>query len=124
MKIKRDAFLYLDGDDNRFAQCGTCVTGYEHCRIMGNVKVSAQNGSCGFYIRGKSVLTLPIANLTKSQTGYVERQVRCENCKFFRPAISECHLYYLLNKKMPDIFDLDLHVKKHGCCNAQESKNE
>lgn len=119
VKIKRDAFLYLDGSDARFAQCGTCVTGYSTCKIMDNIRVSAEFGSCGFYMRGKAVLTLAIAKLTKQQTGYVERRVRCENCKFFYHSISSCHLFYMLNKWKPEVFDLDTKVEKHGCCNAQ-----
>lgn len=122
MKIKRDAFLYLDGTDSRFAQCGTCVTGYNTCKIMGNTRVSVEYGSCGFYIRGRAVLTLAIANLTKTQTGYVERRVRCENCKFFNYPRSGCRLFASLNKTDPEIWDLDDRVSPHGCCNAQTAK--
>lgn len=121
MKVKRDAFLYLDGDDSRFAQCGTCVTGRSTCKIMGNTPVSAEFGSCGFYIRGKVTLSLAIAHLTKQQTGYVERRVRCENCKFFRTE-GRCHLFYRLNRLAPEMFDLDEKVKPKGCCNAQSPR--
>lgn len=127
MKIKRDAFLYLDGSHGSFAQCGTCVTGKATCKIMDNVRVSAEYGSCGFYIEGRAVLTLAIAKLTKEQTGYVERRVRCENCKYFRHRagrtdVGKCHLYWMLNTSRPHEFDLDEDVKRLGCCNAQTPK--
>ena len=120
MKVKRDAFLYLEGDDSRFAQCGTCVTGRSTCKIMGNTPVSAEFGSCGFYIRGKVTLSVAIAHLTKQQTGYVERRVRCEHCKFVRAEAGrwKCHLFYTLTQKLPEMFDLDENVSKYGCCNA------
>lgn len=121
MKIKRDAFLYLDGTDSRFAQCGTCVLGYSHCRIMGNKAVSAENGSCCLYMRGRSVLTMAIANLTKAQVGYVERQVRCRNCKWFISP-NRCGLYAKLNRSDPDTWDLDDKVIPLGCCNAQSPR--
>jgi len=118
MKIKRDAFLYLDGDDSRFAQCGACVFGYTHCRLMDNHAVSAEFGSCGYYIEGKSVLHLAVAKLTARQVGYVERRVRCENCRFYS-STGKCQLFKHLNDVLPQFFSLDEKVERHGCCNAQ-----
>lgn len=116
MKIKRDAFLYLDGANEEFAQCRTCVFGNDTCSIMNDVAVSPEDGSCCFYIKGRRIEST-IASLTKKQTGYVERQVRCENCKFF--SAGECMLFHKLNGIFPEIFDLDEKIERYGCCNAQ-----
>jgi hypothetical protein len=117
-KIDRSAFLYLDGAEKAFAQCGTCAFGRERCAVMGRRKVSAKTGSCGFYIKGAPVNKL-ISELTPEQTGYVERQVRCENCRYFD---NGCDLYRDLNSKFPDKFAMDPNVHKLGCCNANEPK--
>ena len=119
-RITRDAFLYLDGHSDDFAQCGTCVFGHDHCAIMGGGKVSAKRGSCGYYILAGTAHTVghPIAHLTREQTGYVERRVRCENCQYYSNT-STCRLFERLNKRFPDIFDLDPQVRMQGCCNAQ-----
>jgi hypothetical protein len=90
MKITRSAFLYLEGDDRMFAQCGTCVFGKSRCAIMGNAKVSAARGSCNFYINGPPTSARDLANLTAEQAGYVERLVRCEHCRFY--GASHCGL--------------------------------
>lgn len=122
MKIKRDAFLYLDSKDPRFAQCGTCIFGPSACSIMSGISVDAKTGSCGFYIGGSRRIHERLASLTKRQTGYVERQVRCENCKFSAPGRygnHTCLLYRTLNKDHPGLFDLDEEIESLGCCNAQ-----
>lgn len=117
-KIDRSAFLYLDGTTTDFAQCGSCIFGPGRCAIMGDTKVDPKNGSCGFYINGPSQFKKPIATLTKEQTGYVEAQVRCENCDHFDKI---CLLYQLLNN-FKGMFDLDEKVKPRGCCNAWSDK--
>lgn len=120
MKIKRDAFLYLDGGDNRFAQCGTCIFGKSKCALAGGHDVNPTIGSCGFYVRGPAVpRTKPFARMAPEQMGYVERKVRCENCQHFDRPNQDCELYELLNKQFPDLFDLEEGVHPHGCCNAQ-----
>lgn len=117
MKIQRSTFLYLEGDNAHFAQCGTCAFGKTRCVIMGNARVSAAIGSCNFYIRGAPIAQA-IANLTREETGYVERAVRCANCKFFGQG--HCGLYRQLNRDLPALFDLDEKVHRNGCCNANE----
>jgi len=116
MRITRSTFLYLEGTNATFAQCGSCVFGKTRCAIMGDAKVSAAIGSCNFYIKGVPISERPIANLTADQAGYVERRVRCENCKFFGQG--HCGLYRQLNKELPELFNLAEKVSRYGCCNA------
>ena len=116
MKIKRDAFLYMEGDDSDFAQCGTCAFGRDECAVMGGDEVSARNGSCGLYAEGPE-LDYVVADLTQEDVGYVERQVRCENCKFSRG--TTCNLFVTLNQTLPHLFALDVKIKPTACCNAQ-----
>lgn len=117
MKITRSAFGYLEGDDARFAQCGSCAFGKDTCAVMSDEKVSPSIGSCIFYIKGAPVRERNIAALSRQQTGYVERQVRCENCRFFGQG--HCGLYRVLNKSQGAVFDLEEKVDRHACCNAQ-----
>jgi hypothetical protein len=120
MKIKRDAFLYLEGAGDTFAQCGSCIFGYTHCAIMNGRKVSARDGSCGFYIKGHPIAQEVIAQLTSEQAGYVERPVRCENCRFYGQG--HCSLYRILNQRHAALFDLEEKVEAKGCCNANEER--
>jgi|GEM_PF-5260616 hypothetical protein len=122
MKITRSAFLYLEGRDDTFAQCGSCAFGKDRCAIMGNAEVSAHDGSCNFHIKGTPTRDRNIASLTRKQTGYVERQVRCQNCKFKPDATPRCRLYAELNRKLPEIFELDERISPYGCCNSQEPR--
>jgi hypothetical protein len=72
--------------------------------------------SCGLYVPGKPV-NFPVKKyVTPQESGLVDRQVRCENCKF---GGEECGLYKMLNKKMPEVFDLDTKIESKACCNAQ-----
>jgi len=115
-KITRSTFLFLRGGAADFAQCGSCIFGKNFCAIMGGAKVSAKDGSCNFYIQGSPIYERDIASLTRSQAGYVERQVRCENCKYFERR--RCGWYHELNAKFPDEIDLDERVEPADCCNA------
>jgi len=117
MKITRSSFLYLEGSDPSFAQCGSCVFGYVRCAVMSNGKVSPIKGSCGYYEKGAPTKDRDIARLTREETGYVERPVRCENCRFYGQG--HCGLYRMLNKAFPELFDLDEKVGRYACCNAQ-----
>jgi hypothetical protein len=120
MKITRQAFLYLEGQNATFAQCGSCAFGWQKCAIMGDAKVSAPKGSCNFYIKGAPTPDRKIASLTREATGYVERPVRCENCRFYGQG--QCGLYRNLNKSMGAVFELEEKVDRHGCCNANEER--
>jgi hypothetical protein len=88
--------------------------------------------SCGVYLPwpGGKVEELVVKNhakelakglegsVTPEESGLVERKVRCENCEFHEPEEGKCHLYELLNKLMPDYWNLDENVNPQGCCNA------
>lgn len=124
MKLDRSAFLYMDpkGTLGRFAQCGSCrdwVSGDRRCVIHGPKVTVPASASCGLYVYGQPQLagtrTRPI--VTPEESGLVDREVRCENCKWFD---SVCNLFGILNKAKPEIFDLDPVVDPHGCCNAQQ----
>jgi hypothetical protein len=121
-KIKRDAFIYLDpkGETVNFAQCSTCRlwTG-TGCLLLGKTKVTGDM-SCSFYVSGEPQRNLSgkeEALLTPKEAGLVTRKVRCENCRSFDGG--QCMLFNTLNKKLPDIFDLEESVSSNACCNAQ-----
>jgi hypothetical protein len=125
VKITRDAFLYLAprfAPKTRFAQCSTCrdwVTGDRRCVIHGS-KITVPGGaSCGLYVWGiaNPKGTETRARVTPEESGLINREVRCENCKFFGD--DECGLYRILNDRLGEYFDLDVKVDAHGCCNAQ-----
>ncbi len=124
-KITRDAFIYLDPKSEavNFAQCSTCRlwTG-TGCLILGKTKVTGTM-SCNYYVKGepqKDKAGKEESLLTSEEAGLVNRKVRCENCRSFNKG--QCMLYNALNKKLPDIFDLDESVSSNACCNAQKPK--
>lgn len=126
MKIKRDAFLYLDpkAPKNTFAQCASCMmfTG-ETCTIHGGDVPITGDMSCGFYVHGKPMpdeLGHEMKSVTPKESGLVKEKVRCENCQSFEARESECELFDELNEN--ELFDLDKKVKPKGCCNAFISK--
>lgn len=103
------------------------------CIIHGSKVAVGPNYSCGLYcvwpkgspnpevIRDHAyelVGNLP-GSVTPEQSGLVERQVRCENCVFYRSTEGQCGLYDTLNRSLPGMFELNSKVDKHGCCNAQ-----
>jgi len=129
-KIKRDAFLYQDpkGDPDKFAQCESCVafTG-KSCAVFPKGNTVSPGGSCGVYRHGKGdpdMLGKETGQFSKTQAGYVERQVRCENCAYFHDEKTHCELFEKLNKQWPHIFDLDKDVNPKGCCDAQTARGE
>ena len=124
-KINEAAFLYLDPKEpkEKFAQCAACMmfTG-STCTIHGkDVKITGKM-SCGLYVHGKPMPEEKgheMKSVTPKESGLVDRQVRCENCKFYHdPNI--CDLFGRLNKE--GSFDLNTKVNQYGCCNAQEPK--
>jgi hypothetical protein len=63
--------------------------------------------------------------VTPKESGYVNRKVQCHRCRFAaNEEVTECGLYDELNKSFPAIFALKTKIKPHGCCNAQEPKDE
>src|SRR5581483_1723960 len=97
-KIKRDAFLYLaparGGDE--FAQCETCHLyngGKKLCSLMGDTKVLPSD-SCGFYVPGEPSDDIEVfALVSPAEAGLVHREVRCENCEYFKSDKGRCGLY-------------------------------
>ncbi len=123
-KIKRDAFLYMSGKDKEFGQCGTCWqfnAEKERCAILGPDFKVADDDSCCLFVKGDYPKDLKlVARITPKNAGFVERRVRCENCKY--GGSGNCKLYEMLNEKFPDIFDLDTKIEPRACCNAQTAR--
>jgi len=128
-KLTRDAFLYMAprfAPKTRFAQCSTCrdwVMGDRRCVIHGPKVTVPGTASCGLYVWGvpHPAGTETKFRVTPEESGLVNREVRCENCTWVEGDMDRCGLYRLLNQRMPGVFDLDTHIEKHGCCNAQQS---
>lgn len=122
-KIGREAFIYLSGDVDDYAQCSSCWmfnAEKERCSILGPDFEVLASATCCFYVHGEPDSSLPLVErVTPEEAGYVNREVRCENCKY---GGKECQLYIMLNKKLPDVFDLDTKIEPRACCNAQTAK--
>jgi hypothetical protein len=128
-KAERSVFLYMDPASRRAdEQCGTCffwITD-DRCYIHRPKDKITASMSCCYYLygapmRGRAVIR-PHSLTTPEQSGLVDREVRCENCKWGGPGVHQCGLFTLLNKKLPDVFDLDTAIDTKGCCNAQEPR--
>lgn len=127
-KIDRSAFIYLKpkGDKDQFAQCATCIAfmpGKERCAWFGkNDKVIAE-ASCALYVHGKPNNDQEIiGSVTPEEAGYVEAQVRCENCTHVKGDI--CLLFQKLNQELPELFELDSKIEDKACCNAWQKYEE
>jgi len=122
-KVKRDAFLYIDGKGADTGQCSSCklwVKGADVCIIHGMHVTIKGTASCGLYVPGKPVNAgLAQALVTPEESGLVERKVRCQNCRFAWSGATVCGLFQSLSERMPEIFDLDTKIEPQGCCNAQ-----
>jgi hypothetical protein len=122
--IGRWAFLYLEPltpeQSGDFAQCSSCslfLPGKKRCAVFGPDDVVKANASCGLYISGKPKDDQRItSSITPVEAGYVEGQVRCENCSWYKDGT--CDLYAQLDQAMPDTFRLGSTVSPKGCCNA------
>jgi len=123
--INRSAFLYLPptGDKASFAQCGSCgmfIPDKNRCWLFGPKDRVVANASCGMYIQGEpSSDQEPQSKVAPQDAGYNLGQVRCENCRWLSG--KKCALFEMLNRQMPEIFDLDEKVDEYGCCNAWQS---
>lgn len=126
-KITRDAFLYMEPEDDnpQFAQCDVCRFVVRQkdglfCALMG-LKEVKKYGSCALFVDGPAVREM-LADLDPKVIGYVEKQVRCENCKFGGGSL--CELYVGLNamSRVPGLgcnsFHLNPKIHPQGCCNA------
>ncbi len=125
-RISRDAFLYLEPkrDAADFAQCSSCrlrianPTGKLGCAVMAGRQVKPE-GTCALYIEGGGTQRT-LADYSRAELGYTERQVRCENCLY--GGKDECGLYVRLNEVMPEAFDLNTKIKPTACCNANRPR--
>ena len=124
-KIDRSAFLYLSPPAGLkdHAQCSSCqfwLPGKKRCGLFDNKFEVIANASCGLYVQGKPDDDQPIQNVvTPAEAGYVEGQVRCENCKWIEG--KTCTLFDKINKLAPKIFKMDVKVENRGCCNAWQA---
>lgn len=128
-KLDRSAFIYLEQikPTAQFAQCVTCslfLPGRERCAIFGKDDVVKANASCGMYIQGSPSDDQEIRGVVApEEAGYVEEQVRCENCIWFNVEPSTCGLFEDLNRAMPDAWDLEEKVLAKACCNGWQRRS-
>ncbi len=150
-KITRDAFLYLppkEGAEEDFAQCGACRMFVPdrllpdgeggRCIIHGSKVEIDEDDSCGFMVPWPTPDGSPVehvmedhaaelekdipGSVTPEQSGLVSRRVQCHRCKFEKDNVTRCGLYEIINKALPELFNLDVDIEEHACCNAQEQK--
>ena len=125
-KLGADAFLYLNPEqgENEFAQCSTCrdwITGDNLCYIHGNHVAVTGSMSCGFYVFGEPLPegSAAFTMVSPTESGLVDREVRCENCNYGGKESYHCALFAMLNDHLPEVFDIDEAIDPKGCCNAQ-----
>jgi hypothetical protein len=121
----QSVFLYL-GPEHGDKQCGSCMMWVrsDRCTIHGKVRVTASM-SCGYYLNGApSAKAVNEAVVTPDESGLVDREVRCENCRWGGPKVYECGLFELLNSRLGSTFKIDTKIDPKGCCNAQEPRAE
>ena len=136
-KLNRRAFLYtepiLTKHKGSYAECQSCyfyITNDKLCELLDTYTTVYPNSSCDYYIENsiEAVNTrVPLSLLTAEEVRLVHRPVRCGNCIFFEKKSAECHAYETLNKRYPEIFDLDVQVNEFGCCllnSTNKSKSE
>src|SRR5262249_6050637 len=93
-RLTRDCFLYLSPRPpvDTFAQCGTCKmwTADNLCTIHGPEIPVVAEMSCGLYVNGQPLPkgTETAARVLPIESGLVNREVRCENCKWGGPKAS------------------------------------
>jgi broad specificity phosphatase PhoE len=138
-EINTDIFLDIKGQPkpgevepveytmlDQYAQCRSCkmfIQSKGICSLQGmDVKIKPTM-SCGLYSYGQadeSEMDHVSSATTPTDSGLVDRKVRCENCMFFDEDESDCELFESLNQGQ--VFSLKETVDKHGCCNAQTPK--
>jgi hypothetical protein len=124
--LDRTVFLYLEPKSNpdQHAQCASCfmfMPGKQRCSIFSENDRVVANASCNLYAAGKPNDNQEIKNsVTPSEAGYIEAQVRCENCSWFNQP-NNCGFFADLNKAMPAMWKLDETVDPKGCCNAWQA---
>jgi hypothetical protein len=127
-KVNRSAFIYMEPrgkNINKFAQCATCNmwTGAKHntCTVMGpHVEVKGSM-SCALYANGEPMPEAAgheMISTTPEEAGLIDTKVRCENCKYVDAKNFKCQLFAQLNRRVPQIFNLNESVHPKACCNA------
>ncbi len=124
-RIKRDAFLYMEGAKKDFAQCSSCSLFHPEGNNRGDCTIFKKHvgggDSCGLYVPGFFSGISNAKRVTPEEAGYLKNtQVRCENCYYGGSGV--CQLYEMLNKRMPKTFDLDTKIQPIACCNAWRKK--
>ncbi|MDE2103513.1 MAG: hypothetical protein KGL39_40105, partial [Patescibacteria group bacterium] len=126
-RLTRDALGYVEplpGQDTAdFAQCASCRmwTG-RTCLNFGPKDRVRALGSCDNYVFGDprpEMRGQESEGTTPEQAGYVERPVRCQNCLYAEDEARKCGLYDRLNSALPELYNLDVKVGPHACCNNQ-----
>ena len=121
-RIDRTAFLYFapKKPEKDFAQCRSCqhfMPDSQRCTLFGLNDVVKADASCALYAHGEPSENQKITSaITPKQGGYIEAEVRCENCSWYKAG--RCELFELLDKTLPDVFKLGSAVDAKGCCNA------
>lgn len=127
-KLDDSSFIYMQprrgtyGPHDQFAQCSTCmmwVKNRQQCMIHGPGVRTTWDTTCTLYVNGKPHDDGKThAFVTPKESGAERRQVRCENCFYFKKRGSICMLFYSLNRLLPKYFKLSDKVHRFGCCNA------
>jgi hypothetical protein len=128
-KLGAETFLYLSPEQgvDDFAQCSTCrdwVAGDDLCYIHGRHVEVKGSMSCGLYVYGEPLAEghATYAMVSPTESGLVDREVRCENCKHQVEEYT-CGFFTTLNEKLPELFDIDTGIDPKGCCNAQTPRD-
>lgn len=127
-KRDRSAFGYFepDGEGKHFAQCSTCriwIAFPGRCYWLGRDFEVTGKDSCIMYVQGDPMedIVEPVDVFSPKEVGFVREKVRCENC-VSSDGKGHCGLFQLLNHAT-SLFDLDIAIKPHGCCNAFMGKD-
>lgn len=121
-KIGRDAFLYMESHGNGHS-CSSCRlwTDNRHkvCLVHGKDQEIDGDDVCGLHIPGpaqpnEAKNALPL--VSPQESGLCEGPTSCGRCKYLEN--DECGLYKMLNRRLPELFELNESVKRDACCNA------
>jgi hypothetical protein len=111
------------------SQCGTCFLWIrsQKCYIHRPSDKITKEMACVYYLQGPpmSPAAKPASIVTPEESGLVDRQVRCENCKWYDD--HHCKFFEELNNLHGGLageFKLDTRVDPRGCCTAQEPPPE
>lgn len=120
MKIKRNAFIYIEGKGDDFAQCRSCTKWNPRTKICVDPLDMLVLGSwsCCLYSPGTFAGGERRKTMTPEEAGLYKGAVRCENCIYENEGATYCGLFRKLNSKFPDDFDLEEEIDPYGCCNA------